>query len=80
MAIQGLKESHQQAALWLLLWTWSGILCALKENSYNWQTFEDVCRVLMLGSNDLSRRLDSLDVYLDSVNETIERWSAQSGI
>ena len=80
MAIQGLKESHQQAALWLLLWTWSGILCALPDNGQNRQIFEDVCRGLMLAGDDLSNRMDSLDAYLDSVEETIERWAAQSGI
>ena len=80
MAIQGLKESHQQAALWLLLWTWSGILRALPEQGQAQQPFEHACSGLMLGSSDLSGRMDALDAYLDAVDETIERWSSQNGL
>lgn len=80
MAIQGLKESRQDAALWILLWTWTDISNLLRPESGHDQPYADFCRQLSLGSDNFSSRVSALDAYLDTVEETIDRWSASNGL
>jgi hypothetical protein len=79
-AIEGLKETNQQAALWILLWTWTEISAMLSPNGYQAVAYADFCRVLALGNDQLQNRVNSLDAYLDVVEESIERWSQQNGL
>lgn len=79
-AIDGLKEDHQEAALWVLISTWSQMMSFLPEDMNTRVAFSDFCQVLMLGSDHFHSRLDALDVYLDKIEETIENWAAQNGI
>jgi hypothetical protein len=79
-AILELKESNQEAALWILLWTWTEISTHLSAMPANAHSFRQFCQTLMLGDGDFNSRVSSLDGYLDAVEETIERWEAFNGI
>ena len=79
-AIDGLKDSNQQAALWILLWTWTEISAILSPNGSQAVAYSDFCRLLSLGSDQLPERAASMDAYLDVVEESIDRWSQQNGV
>jgi len=79
-AILGLKDEHSQAAVWLLLWTWSLMASCLPRNNSSQAGYEDLLAQLMLDSDSLSERLTGLDQFLDAVEESIEGWQAAAGI
>ena len=79
-AIEGLKETNQQAALWILLWTWTEITALLFPDGKQAVAYSDFCRLLTLGSDQFHERVGALDSYLDVVEESIEHWSEQNGI
>jgi len=79
-AIEELKDDHQEAALWILISTWSQMMSLLPDDQPTRIAFADFCQVLMLGSDHYHARLDALDAYLDTVEETIERWARQNGV
>lgn len=79
-AIQGLKETNQQAALWILLWTWTEISALLSPDGSQALAYQDFCRLLALGSDQHQERVAAMDAYLDVVEESIERWSLQNGV
>jgi hypothetical protein len=79
-AIEGLKEENQQAALWILLWTWTEITALLYPNGDQAVAYSDFCRLLALGSDQFQERVSALDSYLDVVEESIDHWSQQNGI
>lgn len=79
-AIKGLKETNQQAALWILLWTWTEISSLLYPNGSQAIAYSDFCRLLSLGSDQFQDRVGDLDAYLDVVEESIDRWSQQNGV
>ena len=79
-AILGLKDENNQAALWLLLWTWSLMASRLTRNNSSQKGYEDLLTQLMLGADDFSERLAGLDQFLDAVEESIEGWQDAAGI
>lgn len=79
-AITGLKESRQDAALWILLWTWTEISSLLQSENSGGVDFSDFCRLLSLGGDQFQFRINALDDYLDMVEETIDRWSDSNGL
>ncbi|HUV15403.1 MAG TPA: hypothetical protein VMW28_02430 [Pelolinea sp.] len=79
-AIEGLKESRQDAALWILLWTWTELSSRLYVNSGENLSYSDFCRQLTLGSDHFQERISALDAYLDVVEETIDRWVESNGL
>ena len=79
-AILGLKDENNQAALWLLLWTWSLIAAQLPKNGSSQRGYLDVLDQLMLDPAHFSERLDGLDQFLDAVEITVENWKTDSGI
>lgn len=79
-AIHGLRDNNQEAALWILLWSWSKIAATLSKEHEISRPFQDFCQVLMLGEGNFENRVTSLDGYLDVVEETIERWQNHNGI
>jgi len=78
-AIQGLKDTNQEAALWILLWTWTDITAILSEGREDSLPFRDFCQVLMLGEGHFADRISALDAYLDKVEDTIARWRDLNG-
>ncbi|MBP6086944.1 MAG: hypothetical protein KA449_01915 [Pelolinea sp.] len=79
-AIQGLKDTQQDAALWILLWTWTDISARLHADTADEQEYSNFCNLLGLGSEHFQSRIRSLDAYLDTVEETIDRWVAAHGL
>jgi len=79
-AILDLKEGSQEAALWILLWSWTEISLLLSMMPSNNHSFRQFCQTLMIGEGDYEKRISSLDGYLDVVEETIERWKSFNGI
>jgi hypothetical protein len=80
MAIEGLKDTQQDAALWILLWTWTDLASIIRPDGNDSQNYEDFCRQLSLGSDQFQSRISALDAYLDMVEETIDRWSDSNGL
>ncbi len=79
-AILELKVDNNQAALWLLLWTWSLMASHLPKNNSSQKEYEELLSQLMLDADHFSERLAGLDQFLDAVEESIEGWQAASGI
>lgn len=78
--IEGLKEENQQAALWILLWTWTEISHLLHPVGEQAIAFTDFCSLLALGGDQILDRINDLDAYLDVVEETIDNWSQKNGL
>lgn len=79
-AILGLKDENNQAALWLLLWTWSLLSSRLPKNGSSQKGYQDLMGQLMLDSDHYLERIDGLDQFLDAVEETINKWKASAGL
>jgi hypothetical protein len=71
------KEPH--TALWLLLKTWTKAVCLLP-NGDNIQTWLEAMQQLHLTGESFQDRLSALDAFLDTIDETIDEWSASHGI
>lgn len=79
-AIEGLKDSRQDAALWILLWTWTDITTHLNLVNREDNPYTDFCRRLSLDNEHFQDRIRALDAYLDVVEETIDNWSQANGL
>jgi hypothetical protein len=79
-AIIDLQSSHQEAALWVMLWTWTLIANLLPQKSSAVSAYEHFCSLMALDRGNFKERLSALDIYLDTVEETIDNWSYQNGI
>jgi len=79
-AILGLKDENNQAAVWLLLWTWSLMASRLPGNNSSQKGYKDLLTQLMLDADHFSERLAGLDQFLDAVEESIEGWQTAAGI
>ena len=67
-------------ALWPLLRTWTAIVSLLPEDNLHVAPWQDVCQYLSLAGNTFSQRVDALDTYLDTIEDTIEQWGDTRGI
>jgi len=79
-AILELKDDNSHAALWLMLWTWSLIASRLPTSNSSQKGYGDFLAKLSLDAGYFSERLSSLDKFLDAVEESIDKWSADSGL
>jgi len=79
-AVLALRSDHPEAALWLLLRTWTMALCNLPENAAYRQPWEAALQTLQLDEEHAPLRLAALDAYLDSVEETLDVWSKTNGV
>lgn len=79
-AILELQSSRQEAAVWILLWTWALMSEKLPPRSTEVSNFLDFCCTLSLDGAHLPGRLSSLDVYLDTIEETIDKWARDNGL
>lgn len=78
-AIEALREQHPQAALWLLLRTWTLAASLLPQQHPALNHWQAACHALDFDDTGLPEHLNSLDSYLDSVEETLELWGRKSG-
>ena len=78
-AADALFSDHPEAAVWMLLRTWTLALISLPEDSSLLTAWEGACQSCGLGGAEFSHRLASLDTYLDSVEETLDIWAQKNG-
>jgi hypothetical protein len=79
-AILELKDINNQAALWLLLWTWSLMSSHLQKNNSSQRGFLDILDQLMLSPDHYEERAKGLDQFLEVVEDTIEKWKISTGL
>ncbi len=79
-AILELSQAGQEAALWIMLWTWSKISSLLPNGCSENAAFNSFCATLSLDESLFADRLASLDTYLDTVEEVIDTWSYRNGL
>lgn len=79
-AVDLLIEDHPDAALWLLLRTWTEAAACLTPAEEGYQSWQSACRDLSLSGADFTQRCAALDAYLDSVEETLDLYSQQYGV
>lgn len=68
------------AALWLLLRTWTQALMVLPTDYPGQIIWTEALKKLDLSGPAFETRLTQLDVYLDSVEESLDVWGRQNGI
>lgn len=78
-AADAMFSSHPVAAIWLLMKTWSQTAALIQETA-ELQQWQEACRFLGLSASNMGSRLYDLDVYIDMVEETLEKWAGSFGI
>lgn len=79
-AAEALFADQPGAAAWMLLRTWTLALLNLPAENSHLAAWEEACRMCGLGEDEFSHRLAALDVYLDSVEETLDIWAQANGV
>jgi hypothetical protein len=75
-----LWEENPDAAIWLLLRTWTRAVEILPEESPERPAWQAACQVLGLDVDQFPVRLQELDGYLDRVEETLDQWGNENGV
>lgn len=79
-AANAMIENDPDAALWIMMRTWSTAAGLLPQDSSPVKALKDTCRDLELDEDHFQTRIDSLDAYLDTVEETLDLWAQEYGI
>ncbi len=79
-AISVLSEEHIDAAVWILLRTWTLALVQLSKRSPQIKPWQEFLQVLNLGKKHFHDRLKALDGYLEGVEDTLDNWAKQNGL
>jgi hypothetical protein len=74
-----LRKDQPQAALWPLIRTWTDAARAAAVGSPAGEGWRQACEVLGLLGSGFNHRINALDAYLDTVEETLERWARDNG-
>jgi hypothetical protein len=69
-----------QAALWPLIFTWTLALDALHSAPSYAEPWSAACQLLGLAADEREHRLSLFDSFLDTVEETLDRWAQENGI
>ncbi len=79
-AFEALLDNPQPlAALWPLLHTWTLAVSLQPEDHPVQVGWQSACERLGLLGSGFAERVEALDAYLDSVDETIEGWAQERG-
>jgi hypothetical protein len=80
-AIETLLHDSQNfhAALWPLLRTWTSLVQLMPDQKTVSDPWYNACQQLELFGPGFGERLEALDAYLDTVEDTLEAWAARSG-
>jgi hypothetical protein len=79
-AFKEIIESDQPlAVLWPLLSTWSGLAASFTLDSVFVADWQRVLKELGLTGAALEERIRALDAFLDTVEETLEKWAEVNG-
>lgn len=79
-AADALWEENPDAALWLLMRTWTLAAGQLSENQADMQPWAQAVQFIGLGAEQFESRLQDLDRYLDRIEEALEAWSRENGV
>jgi hypothetical protein len=72
-------EQTYQAALWPLLRTWTSLIQLMPGQVELGEAWSTALQELRLLGTGFSERLEALDAYLDTVEETLDTWAAEAG-
>ena len=75
-----LMGEHPHAALWPLLRTWTLAVSILPDDHLAYTAWREACLQLGLADQGLIERIAALDVYLDTVDETLDTWAQENGV
>lgn len=75
-----LWEQNPDAAVWLLMRTWTLAVNQLPEPSPVLEQWGAAVKTLGLEGKDFLNRVEELDQYLDRVEETIDQWGQANGV
>ena len=78
-ACQALASDSPAAALWPLLRTWTLAITCLPPEHAQRRAWQQACADLQLGADPFSEKLAALDIYLDTVDETLDAWGKEKG-
>jgi hypothetical protein len=80
-AIETLLASETPStALWPLMITWAEAIFYQTADSPLQAAWTDVCQHLHLDSAHFDEKLEALDAYLDTIEETLDSWAKSNGI
>lgn len=79
-AAAALWSTHPEAAVWLALTTWTRALTVQPGGGVEQQAWQSAVLAVGLDQAHLPARLDSLDSYLDGVEESMDDWAQEYGI
>jgi hypothetical protein len=75
-----LGSDRPQAALWPLLHTWTLAISTLPVDSLSQAPWREAVGQLGVGGESFTERVDGLDAYLDTIEETLDRWARANGV
>ena len=78
-AADALHNDYPAAALWIMLRTWTLALLHQPEDETALKAWSAACTQQQLDPEHLEHRLDEMDAYLDSVEETVDEWAQEHG-
>jgi hypothetical protein len=78
-AIQVLIEENRDAALWILLRTWTLAAAQLAKRAPEVKPWKKFVQALNLSGKQFIARLKALDSYLEAVEDTLDDWVKQNG-
>jgi hypothetical protein len=79
-AASALRGEHPEAAIWLLFRTWTLALVNLPEEAGLRQPWEVALQALGMDEGNLPSRLETMDAYLDNIEETLDMWAKSNGV
>ncbi|MCC6146825.1 MAG: hypothetical protein IT308_04590 [Anaerolineaceae bacterium] len=79
-AAETLWPQEPTAALWIIVRTWTAAVCCLGSDSPSGQAWQTAMQTLGLAPEQIENRLDVLDAYLDSIEETLDIWAQENGL
>lgn len=78
-AAAALWEEHPTAAFWLLMRTWTLAVYHLPPDAPSILPWQEACQTAGLDKAHFGDRLETLDGYLDAVEETLDHWGEKFG-
>lgn len=79
-AAEALVNDHPEAALWIMLNTWTESLLNLNDSAEYLTDWQNCLSELGLWGDSFQNQLHNLDNYLDQVEEILEKWANENGI
>lgn len=77
-AIQAALADNKPQALWILLRTWTMAAAQFGKRSPETESWRQCIKMVQLGKDHFTNRLQSLDAYLEAVEDTISNWRVQN--